>query len=1085
MVADARRLGARVSELEAAKTEPIAIIGMACRLPGGVTTPEQLWDLVAAESEVLTGLPEDRAWDTEALFHPDPDHEGTTYSRVGGFLDDPAGFDAGFFGISPREALAMDPQQRLMLEISWEALERAGIDPATLRGSDAAVFAGTTGADYRADPQAIPEGIEGHLMTGASLSALAGRVSYVLGWEGPAVSLDTACSSSLVALHWAAQSLRSGESSLALAGGVTVMATPFTLIGSSRQRGLAHDGHCKAFAGAADGTVLAEGAGVLLLERLSDAVRHGRRIWGLIRGSAVNSDGASNGLTAPNGPAQQRVIRTALANAGLVAADVDAVEAHGTGTALGDPIEAQAVLATYGRDRQPGRPLWLGSLKSNIGHAQAAAGVAGVIKMVMAMRHGVLPRTLHVDEPTPYVDWNRGGVEVLTTARPWPQPGRARRAGVSSFGVSGTNAHVILEQAPPPQTAEPEAVHTGPVPLPLSARGSAAGLPAQARQLAAYLEENPDVRLVDVARALVHHRTALPDRAVVVALDRAEAVHALRELAAEPPEPAVVPPAARTVFVFPGQGAQWAGMAADLLESSPVFAARMAECAAALDPLTGWSLLAAVRREAGAADPARLDVVQPLTFAIMVSLAAMWRDAGIVPDAVVGHSQGEIAAACVAGGLTLHDASALVVARSRAIAGLPGEGGMASLAADADTVAALITAWPGRLDVAALNSATSTVVSGEPQALDELLARCAADGIRARRLQLNNAAGHSVQMEAIEDELTTALAGLRPRPGTVPFWSTVTGEPFDTAGLDAGYWYRNVRRPVRFGPAISSLAAAGHGVFVEVSTHPVLVSAIERTLEDGAATTSWAITGTLRRDEDGRRCFLTALGALFSRGVAVDWAAVLGGGSGPAPDLPTYAFQRRRYWLGNVWGGGGRTAAPVRIEEEAAPDADIARQLAALPPAERDHRLLTMVREVAAAVLGHESAEAVPPGRAFSDAGFTSLSAIDLRNRLSRRTGLRLPSSLVFDHPNPVALMRHLRDLLGAADPLLDSLRVLEESAGSADADRIATDLLPRLRALTASLEAARGPATGVAAGLDTASADEVLAFIDAEFGEV
>ena len=1145
VLADARRLKDRVRDLEESGREPVAIVGMACRLPGGVASPEDLWRLVADETDAISGFPDDRGWDLDALHDPDPDHPGTSYAREGGFLHEAAWFDAGFFGIPPLEALAMDPQQRLLLETGWEALERAGIDPATLRGTDVGVFAGTAGADYHADPAQLPEGLEGHLMTGVSLSVLSGRLSYFLGLEGPSVTLDTACSSSLVAIHLAVRSLRSGESALALAAGVTVMATPFTLVGSARQRALSPDARCKAFAGAADGTGLAEGAGVLVLERLSDAVRNGRRILGLVRGSAVNSDGASNGLTAPNGRSQQRVIRAALADAGLGAADVDLVEAHGTGTALGDPIEAQAVLATYGRGRPAGRPVGLGSLKSNIGHAQAAAGVAGVIKMLMAMRHGVLPRTLHVDEPTPYVDWADGQVEVLTRARPWPAVGRSRRSAVSGFGVSGTNAHVIVEQAPEQareQAPEPEqdpGPATGPthqtapaaptpptaptvptallatpvVPLLLSARGSSAALAAQAGRLHAFLTAEPGVAPADVARDLVRSRSLLPERAVVLAADREQALAGLAALGAGEESPVVVaapggPAKGRTVFVFPGQGAQWAGMAADLLQAAPVFAARIRECAQALDPLTGWSLVDVLRQAPGAPSLDPIDVVQPVSFAVMVSLAALWQAAGVVPDAVVGHSQGEIAAACVSGGLTLQDAATLVVMRSRAIAGMPGKGAMASLLHSAADTAELIARWPGRLDVAAVNGPASTVVSGAPEAIEELIAACEAAGIRARALPLNTAAGHSVQMEAVEGELRTRLAGLKPRTGEVPFSSTVTGEEFDTAGLDAGYWYRNVRSTVRFDPAIRALAAAGHAVFVEISTHPVLVPAIEQTLEDLATpSASQVVTGTLHRDEDGPRCFLRALASLHVSGVGVDWTAVLGRRTGPAVELPTYAFQRRRYWLGQAWGAGGGTvpsrgADPFAAADEGDGGPAPARRLIALPPAERDHGLLTLVRTAAAAVLGYESVEELPPSRAFSEAGFTSLGAVQLRNRLSGLCGLPLPSTLIYDHPTPSALMEHLREELLAADgtenPVLVELQRFEESVVAlAAASTDHTPVVTRLRALAAGLEAATATGTrdidtaadahtdaDVATQLEAASVDDVFAFIDAEFGQ-
>ncbi|MER5361256.1 type I polyketide synthase [Streptomyces sp. NPDC002785] len=910
------RLENENSRIRERQTEPVAIVGMACRFPGGVSTPEELWDLVACARDGITEFPVNRGWDLENLYHPDPDHSGTSYVREGGFLHDADEFDAGFFGISPREALAMDPQQRLMLETSWEALERAGIDPVSLRGEPVGVFAGDMYQDYAVGYMdgagADPDSVEGHLMTGGAGSIVSGRVSYFLGLEGPAVTLDTACSSSLVAVHLATQSLRSGESSLALAGGVTVMAKSAAFVGFSRQRGLALNGRCKSFAAAADGTGWAEGVGMLLLERLSDAVRNGRRILGVVRGSAVNQDGASNGLTAPNGPSQQRVIRRALANAGLRPVDVDAVEAHGTGTQLGDPIEAQAVLATYGQEHDADHPLWLGSVKSNLGHTQAAAGVAGVIKMVMAMQHGVLPQTLHVDEPTPQVDWTAGAVELLTESRPWPELDRPRRAGVSSFGVSGTNAHVILEQAPqsqgPAETGRAsEPAVRGAVPLAVSARGRG-GLAGQAQNLASFLAEQPDVSALEAARSLIRTRSLLPERAVVVAGDRDEALTGLEALAKGESAPGVVTGEGgsvngRKVLVFPGQGAQWPGMGADLLDASPVFAARMAQCAKALDPLTGWSLLDVIRQADGAPSLDAVDVVQPVSFAVMVSLGALWQASGFVPDAVVGHSQGEIAAACVAGGLTLEDAARIVVVRSRIVATtLSGRGAMASIAADADRVNELLAPWPGKLDIAAVNSPEAYVVAGDPEALSEVIRNCENSGIRVRRIPADYAS-HSAQVEPIEQELRDALAGLTPRSSSVPFHSTTTGGLFDTAGLDAGYWYRNLRRTVRFDPVVRALAADGYGVFVEVSTHPVLVPAIEQSLEADAVTAA-LVTGTLRREESGPRRFLESLATLHVRGVPVDWTAVLGEVTGPAAELPTYAFQRQRYWLDTGSGAG-------------------------------------------------------------------------------------------------------------------------------------------------------------------------------------
>ncbi|MGC7103139.1 type I polyketide synthase, partial [Amycolatopsis lurida] len=644
----------RLRDVEEKSREPIAIVAMGCRYPGGVSSPEQLWDLVSGEMDAISEFPADRGWDMEKLYHPDPDNPGTSYVRTGGFLSGATEFDPAFFGISPREALAMDPQQRLLLETSWEVFERAGMDPESLHGSATGVFVGSSGQDYMGLLANTAEGAEGLVVTGNVSSVLSGRVSYVFGFEGPAVTVDTACSSSLVALHLAAQSLRSGECSLALAGGAMVMATPGVFVGFSRQRAASPDGRCRSFAESADGSGFSEGVGLLLLERLSDAQRLGHEVLAVVRGSAVNQDGASNGLTAPNGPSQRRVIRQALANAGVSADQVDAVEAHGTGTTLGDPIEAQALLATYGQDRPSDRPLWLGSIKSNIGHTQSAAGVAGVIKMVQAMRHGVLPRSLHIDAPSSHVDWSTGAVELLTEERPWPEVSRPLRAGVSSFGVSGTNAHVILEQAPEQSPAdEAPGRSLGVVPWVLSAKSEAA-VREQARLLAARVRGDADVSPVDVAYSLVTTRTALEYRAAVVAGDRDGLLRGVDAVAAGELIPGVVQGSAAgsggVVFVFPGQGSQWVRMALGLLESSPVFAQQLGECGAALSAFVDWSLLDVVRGVAGAPSLERVDVVQPVLWAVMVSLAELWRAHGVRPAAVVGHSQGEIAAACVAGG---------------------------------------------------------------------------------------------------------------------------------------------------------------------------------------------------------------------------------------------------------------------------------------------------------------------------------------------------------------------------------------------------------------------------------------------------
>ncbi|MFG2843342.1 type I polyketide synthase [Kitasatospora sp. NPDC048296] len=886
--------------------EPIAIVGMACRLPGGVADPDGLWSLVVEGRDGMSPLPDDRGWDLEGLFDTDPDKAGTAYVHKGGFLQGAGEFDAGFFGISPREALAMDPQQRLLLETSWEALERAGIDPDKARGGNIGVFSGMSIHDYVESLSDMPDELEGFVTTATAGSVASGRVSYVFGFEGPAVTVDTACSSSLVAMHLATQALRQGECSLALAGGVAVMGSPIGLRGMSRQRGLAADGRVKAFSAGADGTVLSEGVGIVVLERLSEARRNGHQVLAVVRGSAVNQDGASNGLTAPNGPAQQRVIRKALANAGLATADIDVVEAHGTGTELGDPIEAQALLATYGRDRDPEHPLWLGSIKSNFGHAQAAAGVAAVIKMVQALRHGVMPPTLNVTEPTPQVDWTAGAVELLTEARDWPEEGRPRRAGISSFGISGTNAHLILEQAPETEPVEQPAVDGdgGVLPLVVSAK-SAASLAGQAERLAAFLSAADAAPLSAVAGALVTGRAVLGDRAVVLAGSRDEALAALAAVAWGESSPAAVTggesgagAVGKVAFVFPGQGSQWAGMGRELLDSSPVFAERIAECAAALAPWIDWSLIEVLRGEAPAELLERVDVLQPASFAVMVGLAAVWASVGVLPDAVVGHSQGEIAAAYVAGALSLEDAARVVAVRSQVIArGLAGRGGMASVGLPEDRLAERLERWGGKVEIAAVNSPSSVVVAGDAEALDELAEVFGAEGVRVRRIAVDYAS-HTRHVAAVEGELTEVLAGVSAAAPLVPFFSTLLGEWVRDAGvLDGGYWYRNLRNRVGFGAAIAELAAQGFGVFVESSAHPVLVQPVSE-VADGIDGSSVIVSGSIRREDGGLRRLLTSMAELFVRGVEVDWTGVLPANSAAAGvNLPTYAFDHRHYWL--------------------------------------------------------------------------------------------------------------------------------------------------------------------------------------------
>ncbi|MEU5425338.1 type I polyketide synthase [Streptomyces olivoreticuli] len=890
--------------------EPIAVIGMSCRFPGQVRSPEELWELLAAGKDAVSPLPADRGWDPD-VYHPDPERAGKTSARAGGFLDGAAGFDAGFFGISPREAAAMDPQQRMLLELAWEAFERAGLDPASLRGSATGTFVSALSQAYGAGASADADGYQ---LTGTLPSVLSGRLAYLFDLAGPSVTVDTACSSSLVALHMACQSLRSGESGLALAGGATVLAGPDVLVSLSRHRVMAPDGRCKAFAESADGMGIAEGAGLLVLERLSDALRHGHPVLAVVRGSAVNSDGASNGLTAPSGPAQQRVIRQALANSGLSASEVDAVEAHGTGTALGDPIEAHALLATYGQDRGGNPPLLVGSVKSNIGHTQTAAGVAGVIKMVMALRHGRLPRTLHVTEPSSRIDWNAGALRLLTETTPWPALGRPRRCAVSAFGMSGTNAHAVLEQAPTPAdepvsgTDAPASAPTGrpltaatasdgPAAWPLSGRSPAA-LRAQARKLLTHLENHPGLRPVDVGYSLATTRTALEHRAVLVGDGRAALHESLTALAQGAAHPGVLrgtaPERGPVVFVFPGQDAAWPGMAAGLLDASPVFAARVDECRAALAPYIDWSLTGVMRGERGAPPlEGRPDVQQPVLWAVMVSLAAVWRSLGVEPAAVVGHSQGEVAAACVSGGLSLEDGARVVALRSRLIRErLSGSGAMMSVMAPREQVQAVLDQVSGAVSIAAVNGPRIVTISGDPAALNEVERALSAAGLMRWRLPGVDFAAHSAHIDRIEPELLELLAGVRPRASEVPFHSTVTGGRLDTGELDARYWCRNLRQTVSFAETMTGLVREGHGVMIEVGPHPVLAVGTSEIIENAG---SPAVTlGTLRRDDGGWDRVLRSLGEAHAHGVPVDWPAALTGGR--AVDLPTYAFQHESYW---------------------------------------------------------------------------------------------------------------------------------------------------------------------------------------------
>ncbi|MBV7700976.1 acyltransferase domain-containing protein, partial [Streptomyces sp. TRM70350] len=884
---ETERLRRRNRGLMATASEPIAIVGTACRFPGGIDSPERLWDAVAAGSDLITGFPDDRGWDLD-VHDPDPGRTGRSYTDRGGFLTGAADFDPAFFGISPREARAMDPQQRVLLETAWEAYERAGIDPHAQRGSRTGVFVGTWSQGYGIGAR-VPEDAEGYLVTGGATAVVSGRIAYVLGLEGPAVTVDTACSSSLVALHWAVRSLRAGECSMALAGGVTVMATPGVFVEFSRQRGLAPDGRCKAYSADADGTGWGEGVGVLLLERLSDAVRNGHRVLAVVRGSAVNSDGASSGLTAPNGPSQQEVIRQALADARLTPADVDVLEGHGTGTRLGDPIEAQAVLAAYGQERP--RPLLLGSVKSNLGHTQAAAGVAGVIKMVEAMRRGIAPRTLHVTEPTPQADWSRGAVELLTDNRAWPDTGAPRRSAVSAFGVSGTNAHVVLEQAPdtpdtpvPTDTARTE--HPV-VPWLLSAHSPAA-LRAQAERLAAGLPDDSDP--LDVAAALATTRAALPLRAAVLGSDARQLRAGLAALAAGAP-PAVsgeARPDRTLAFLYTGQGSQRARMGEELAAAHPAFATAWAEVCDRFDAVLPRPLREVITE--GGPDLDRTLYAQAAVFAFETALTALLGSWGIRPDLVLGHSVGELAAAHAAGVLSLRHAVVVVAARGRLMEALPEGGAMVAVQAGEEELD-----LPEGVEPAAVNGPSSVVLSGDEEAVLAEAARWAQRGRRTKRLTVSHAF-HSHRMDPVLNGFRRVLGAVTFNAPRTPFVSTVTGALADAELRDPEYWLRNVRETVRFADGVRALADEGTDTFLEVGPDAVLGALVTDALPDDPDRPEVLAVPAARADHPEPETLVGALARLHAHGARVDWAAFLGPGTRHV-DLPTYAFQHQHYWL--------------------------------------------------------------------------------------------------------------------------------------------------------------------------------------------
>ncbi|WP_344469791.1 type I polyketide synthase, partial [Kitasatospora kazusensis] len=1014
--------------------DAIAITGLSCRLPQAAN-PAAFWQLLSAGVDAITDAPTDRFGDMLA---------GRPGGRAG-FLDRIDRFDAAFFGISPREAVTMDPQQRLMLELGWEALEDAGIVPGELAGTRTGVFVGAIWDDYatllqRSGAQSLTQ----HTFTGVQRGLIANRLSYTLGLRGPSLTIDAAQSSSLLAVHMAVESLLRGESTLALAGGVNLSIITDSTARSASFGGLSPDARCYTFDARANGYVRGEGGGVVVLKPLARALADGDPVYCVIRGSATNNDGATPGLTVPSSQAQAEVIRLACEKAGVAPAAVQYVELHGTGTPVGDPIEAAALGDALGSSRSPELPLRVGSVKTNVGHLEGAAGIVGLLKTALSIRHRRLPASLHYETPNPAIDMAGLRLRVQHEDGEWPSPGAPLVAGVSSFGVGGTNCHVVVTE--PPHAAEQPAQ-----PAPGQYPAAATALPwlisgrtenavrAQATRLAAALESTPGIDPVDVAWSLATTRTSFEHRAVVLGTDSAGLRQRLDLLAQGQDAPGLVrgvgADRGRTVFVFPGQGSQWDGMALELLETSPVFREAMAECAAALAEYVDWNLLDVLCGAPDAPGLDEVDVVQPALFAVMVSLARLWESLGVRPDAVVGHSQGEIAAAHIAGALSLADAARVVALRSRALITLAGQGGMASVALPVDRTEALIAPWGERLAIAAVNGSGAVVVSGAADAIDELLAAAEQQEVRARRIQVDYAS-HSPQVEAIRERLLDELAPISPRDGDIPFYSSVTGELLDTAGLDAAYWYTNLRQPVRFDLAVQALRAAGHGTFIESSPHGVLTFAINETLEEAGAE-EVLVLGTLRRGEDSWRSFLGSLAELHVSGAAVDWSTLIADRAPQRIALPGYAFQRERYWpqaptadqateAAAFWPTA--TAEPEPPEESELPEESQtarraaratpwAQRLAGLSAGEQHEVVLDLVRSNAAIVLGHLSADVVDSGRTFKELGFDSPLAVELRNRLSGAVGFRLPAALVYNRPTPVAVARYLLgELLGSSE---------------------------------------------------------------------
>ena len=897
------KLKEQLDSARRASEEPIAVIGVGCRLPGA-SDPDAFWDMLKDGREGIREVPAAR-WSVDEYFDPDPDAPGKISTRSGGFLDQIDGFDPAFFGISPREAATMDPQQRLLLEVSWEALENSGIAPASLMGSRTGVYVGLCNFDYY---QLLLRGssstFDAYLASGNAPSVASGRLSYVLGLQGPCMTIDTSCSASLVAIHSACQSLRLGESSMALAGGVNLLCAPDSSIALSKGRMLAPDGRCKTFDAAADGFSRGEGCGIVVLKRLSDARRDGDRILAVVRGSAINQDGKSGGLTVPNGPAQESVIRDALAMAHLNGSDIDYVEAHGTGTSLGDPIEVRALGRVLGEGRDPDAPLLIGSVKTNIGHLESAAGVAGFIKVVLSLQNDIIPRHLNLKNPNPFIEWANLPVAVVGEGKPWIRGARPRRAGVSSFGFSGTNAHIILEEAP--AEVAPVVPEGGDRPLhclTVSAR-SAASLRELTRLYADVLAPEKQLRLADVAYVAATGRSHLTHRMAIVAADGAEARAALLAANAGEADPKIrrgkltSGRSTEVVFLYTGAGAQYPGMGHELYRTSPVFRDAIDHCDTLLGPDAKGRTLKSVLWETTEGEPSihEMSWTQPAMFAIEYALTTLWRSWGVTPAAVIGHSVGEYAAACAAGVFSLEDGLRLIAERGRLMETLPPGGMMAALFAPIEEIEAAISHLPDRVAIAAINAPGSVVISGETNAVEAVLADFARRNVVGQRLFVSLAA-HSPLMEPALDRMEGLARSVAMSPPAIPIAWNLTGHPLPNGKApDAVYWRRHMREPVRFADGIKSLYDDGFRIFLEVGPHPSLLAMTQQTLPDDGN----LLLTSLRRGKDDWNELLTSLADLYVHGVPVDFAGFDRPYQRRRVELPTYPFDRAPFWAASA-----------------------------------------------------------------------------------------------------------------------------------------------------------------------------------------